>query len=42
MIESVFNGTSEFEGNMYDNKENVMDEPTTNGDPFDMGLYICI
>ena len=42
ILETVFNGDAEFEGNVYDNKENVMEEPTTNGDPFDMGKIIWI
>lgn len=41
ILETVFNGDAEFEGNVYDNKENVMEEPTTNGDPFDMGKITC-
>jgi hypothetical protein len=39
--ESVFNGNTEFNANVYDNKENHMEEPTTNGDPFNMGKYTC-
>lgn len=37
--ESVFNGNTEFNANVYDNKENRMEEPTTNGDPFNMGPF---